>query len=72
MFNLLSILLSVAVVAIVALGVTVSMSVDGFDLSVGSNVSLTVMLTAASLVYWGLGPILSTVIGLAHRHWWSA
>lgn len=64
-FNLLSILLSVAVVAIVALGVTVSMTVDGFDLSVGANVSLTVMVTAASLVYWGLGPVLSTVIGLA-------
>jgi simple sugar transport system permease protein len=64
-FNLLSILLSVAVVAIVALGVTVSMSVDGFDLSVGSNVSLTVMVTAASLVYWGLGPVLSIVVGLA-------
>ncbi|MDH2445124.1 ABC transporter permease [Amnibacterium sp. CER49] len=64
-FNGLSILLSVAVVAIVALGVTISMSVDGFDLSVGSNVSFTVMLTAASLVYWGLGPVLSLLIGLA-------
>ncbi|GAA2752620.1 ABC transporter permease [Amnibacterium kyonggiense] len=63
-FNLLSILLSVAVVAIVALGVTVSMSVDGFDLSVGSTVSITVMLTAASLVYWGLGPVLAVLIGL--------
>ncbi|WP_375389016.1 ABC transporter permease [uncultured Amnibacterium sp.] len=64
-FNLLSILLSVAVVAIVALGVTVSMSVDGFDLSVGSNVSLTVMVTSASLVYWGLGPVVSPLLGLA-------
>ena len=64
-FNGLSILLSVAVVAIVALGVTVSMSVDGFDLSVGSNVSFTVMLTAAGLVYWGLGPVVSLLLGLA-------
>jgi simple sugar transport system permease protein len=64
-FNGLSILLSVAVVAIVALGVTISMSVDGFDLSVGSNVSFTVMITSASLVYWGLGPIVSPLIGLA-------
>ena len=63
-FNVLSILLSVAVVAIVALGVTVSMTVDGFDLSVGSTVSLSVMVTAASLVYWGLGPVPSTVLGL--------
>lgn len=64
-FNALSILLSVAVVAIVALGVTVSMAVDGFDLSVGSNVSFTVMITAASLVYWGLGPVVSPLVGLA-------
>jgi simple sugar transport system permease protein len=64
-FNGLSILLSVAVVAIVALGVTVSMSVDGFDLSVGSTVSLTVMVTASSLVYWGLGPVVSLLLGLA-------
>lgn len=64
-FNALIILQSVAVVAIVALGLTVSMSVDGFDLSVGSTVSMTVMVTAASLVYWGLGPVVSPLLGLA-------
>lgn len=63
--NALVILQSVATVAIVAMGVTVSMTVDGFDLSVGSTVSFVVMLTAASLVYWGLGGVWATVIGLA-------
>jgi simple sugar transport system permease protein len=52
--NLLIILQSVAVVAIVALGVTVSMAVGGFDLSVGANVSFVVMVTALTMVRFNL------------------
>ena len=63
--NALVILQGVAITAIVALGVTISLSVNGFDLSVGSVVSLVVMLTAASQVYWNLGPVWAIVIGLA-------
>ena len=63
--NALTILQSVAIVAIVALGQTVSMTVDGFDLSVGSNVSFTVMVTAAGFVYWGLGTVPAILLGLA-------
>jgi simple sugar transport system permease protein len=63
--NVLIILEGVSFTAIIALGVTISLTVDGFDLSVGSNVSFVVMLTVAAQVYWNLGPVLSVVIGLA-------
>ena len=63
--NALVILQGVAITAIVALGVTISLTVNGFDLSVGSTVSLTVMMTAATQVYWDLGPVWAVVIGLA-------
>jgi simple sugar transport system permease protein len=64
-FNAFQILQAVSVTAIIALGVTISLSIDGFDLSVGSNVSLTVMLTAAAQVFWDLPWWLALIIGLA-------
>ncbi|MFT8593528.1 MAG: ABC transporter permease [Bifidobacterium sp.] len=63
--NLYVILQSVAVTAIVALGVTVSMTVGGFDLAVGSTVSLSVMIVAAAQIYYGLGVVWAVVLGLA-------
>ena len=63
--NALIILQGVSFTAIIAMGVTISLTVDGFDLSVGSIVSFVVMLTAAAQVYWNLGPVLAIVIGLA-------
>ncbi|KFI82869.1 ABC transporter permease [Bifidobacterium psychraerophilum] len=63
--NLYVILQSVAVTAIVALGVTVSMTVGGFDLAVGSTVSLSVMVVAAAQIYHGLGIVWAVVLGLA-------
>jgi simple sugar transport system permease protein len=63
--NALVILQAVAITAVVALGVTVSLTVAGFDLSVGSTVSFVVMLTAATQVYWDLGPVWAVVLGLA-------
>lgn len=63
--NVLIILEGVSFTAIIALGVTISLMVDGFDLSVGSNVSFVVMITIAAQVYWNLGAVWSVVIGLA-------
>jgi simple sugar transport system permease protein len=63
--NALIILQSVAITSIVALGVTVSLTIAGFDLSVGSIVGFVVMLTAAVQVYWDLGPVWAVAIGLA-------
>ena len=48
--NVVSILQSVSTVGIIGLGVTVSMVVGGFDLSVGANAGFTVMLCAICLV----------------------
>ena len=48
--NLLSVLQSVAVVALLGIGVTVTLAVDGFDLSVGSIAAFTLMLTSYALV----------------------
>lgn len=62
--NLFVVLQSVAITAIVALGVTVSLVVDGFDLSVGGNVSLVVMATTALQVYLALPGWLAVVAGL--------
>ncbi|HBI02921.1 MAG TPA: sugar ABC transporter permease, partial [Paenibacillaceae bacterium] len=50
--NLTDILRSISIVAIVAIGVTFSLIVDGFDLSVGSTVSLTTVLTASLMVWY--------------------
>lgn len=51
--NTFSILQSISIVAIVALGVTVSLVVGGFDLSVGANAGLAVMSSSIALVIYG-------------------
>ena len=48
--NAFSVLQSVAVVALLAIGVTVTLSVDGFDLSVGSIAAFTLMLSSYAMV----------------------
>src|SRR5271166_6445116 len=48
--NLFSVLQSVAVVVLLGIGVTVTLAVDGFDLSVGSVAAFTLMLTSYAMV----------------------
>ncbi|MGD8486246.1 MAG: ABC transporter permease [Chloroflexota bacterium] len=55
---------SVAIVAIVALGVTVSLAADGFDLSVGANVGFVVMLTTSVMVIHDFPAVVAVVVGL--------
>jgi len=62
--NGLIILQSVAIVTIVALGVTVSLAADGFDLSVGANVGFVVMLTSTVMVRFALTGPSAVVLGL--------
>lgn len=62
--NAVIILQSVAITAIIALGVTISLTVGGFDLSVGSTVSFVVMLTTASQVYFEAPPVVAVLLGL--------
>jgi simple sugar transport system permease protein len=50
--NLTDILRSISIVTFVAIGVTFSLTVDGFDLSVGSTVSIATVVTAAMMVWY--------------------
>nr|WP_055107761.1 ABC transporter permease [Paenibacillus ihumii] len=52
--NLSDILNSIAIVTFVAIGVTLSLAVDGFDLSVGSTVSLTTVVSASLMIWYQL------------------
>lgn len=62
--NTLIVLQSVAIVAIVALGVTVSLVVGGFDLSIGANAGFVVMLTSLAMVRFELPGIVAVLLGL--------
>jgi simple sugar transport system permease protein len=53
--NLLDILEAVSVTALLGLGITVSLAVGGFDLSVGSTAAMGVMTAAYAQVVWGFG-----------------
>ncbi|MBN3527636.1 ABC transporter permease [Paenibacillus apiarius] len=59
--NLADILRSISIVTFVAIGVTLSLIVGGFDLSVGSTVSLTTVVTA-SLMIWYEMPLVVVII----------
>ena len=63
--NIVSILQSVSTVGIIACGVTVSMVIGGFDLSVGANAGFTVMLCAICLVLLALPTVAVVPIALA-------
>jgi simple sugar transport system permease protein len=62
--NFLIILQSVAIVTIVALGVTVSLAANGFDLSVGANVGFVLMATTTAMVRFALSGPTAVAIGL--------
>ncbi|GED14391.1 ABC transporter permease [Aneurinibacillus migulanus] len=72
--NITDILRYISIVTLVAIGVTFSLIVDGFDLSVGSTVSLTTVVTASLMVWYQLPlplviliPILlGALVGLAN------
>lgn len=52
--NLSDILRSISIVTLLALGVTFTLVVDGFDLSVGSTMSLSTVITASLMVWYEL------------------
>lgn len=63
--NLFSVLQSVAVVALLAVGVTVTLAVDGFDLSIGSIAAFTLMVSSYAMVVWQLGAVATVGFALA-------
>ncbi|WP_123040807.1 ABC transporter permease [Cohnella candidum] len=62
--NLMDILKAISIVAFVAIGVTISLMVDGFDLSVGATVSLSTVVTATLMVWYQMPLIVVLVVPL--------
>jgi simple sugar transport system permease protein len=62
--NLFSVLQSVAVVALLGIGVTVTLAVDGFDLSVGSIAAFTLMLTSYAMVVLQFNAVETVTVAL--------
>lgn len=63
--NLMSILQAVAVVAILGTGVTLSMAVGGFDLSVGAVAASSVMAASYAMIVWQFGVFITVPLVLA-------
>jgi simple sugar transport system permease protein len=62
--NLLLIARAVSILCIVAIGVTISVTVDGFDVSVGAVTGLSVLLSTSLMVIWNLEWYLAILITL--------
>ncbi|KHS90384.1 sugar ABC transporter permease [Pectobacterium brasiliense] len=71
-YNIINILRSIAIVTVIAIGVSISLSIGGFDLSVGSTASLANALVISLFVWHGFGTtgaivltlLLCTLVGL--------
>lgn len=63
--NLFIILQSVSVVALLALGVTLTMAVGGLDLSIGAVAAMSLMIASYVMVVLDWGPLPAIVISLA-------
>jgi len=63
--NVVTILRSISIVTIIAIGLTVSLAVGGFDLSVGSTASLANALVISFFVWHGQGTGISLALTLA-------
>ena len=59
--NAMSVLQGVSVVAILGIGVTITMAVAGFDLSIGAIAASSVMVASYSMVVWDNGALASLV-----------
>ncbi|HGG03837.1 MAG TPA: ABC transporter permease [Aliiroseovarius sp.] len=63
-FSAVFIFQSVAITGILALGVTVTLVVDGFDLSIGSTATSALMLSAYVMVVWEQGAVVAVLLCL--------
>ncbi len=62
--NMVTIMRSISIVTVIATGITVSLTVDGFDLSVGSVATFSVALVMSFFVWYGWGTIPAIVVAL--------
>jgi simple sugar transport system permease protein len=62
--NLMLIARAVSILVIVAIGVTISVSVDGFDVSVGAVTGLSVLLSTSLMVIWNVDWLVAILLTL--------
>ncbi len=62
--NIMNILRSIAIVSLMAIGITISLTVDGFDLSVGAVAGFAAVIAAKFMVVWEFGTVVSIIVPL--------
>jgi Ribose/xylose/arabinose/galactoside ABC-type transport systems, permease components len=62
--NMMDILRSVTIITLISLGVTITLVVNGFDMSVGSVSSLAVVVASATMVIHLQGPVMAVIYSL--------
>jgi simple sugar transport system permease protein len=62
--NITNVFRSVSIVALIALAITMSLTVNGFDLSVGATSGFAAVIAAKFMVIWEMGPVPAIVIPL--------
>ncbi|MFB5185989.1 ABC transporter permease [Yersinia intermedia] len=62
--NIINILRSIAIVTVIAIGVSISLSIGGFDLSVGSTASLANAIVVSLFVWYGFGTTSAIILTL--------
>lgn len=62
--NVVTILRSISIVTVIAIGITISLTVDGFDLSVGSVATFADTLVISMFVWYGMGTTSAVLITL--------
>lgn len=63
--NMINILRSISIVTIIAIGVTISLSINGFDLSVGSTASLANAIAISMFVWYSQNLFIALLVVLA-------
>ncbi len=62
--NITNIFRSVSIVCLIALAITMSLTVDGFDLSVGAVAGFASVIAAKIMVIWEMGPVIAIIVPL--------
>lgn len=70
-FNIINILRSIAIVTVIAIGVSISLTIGGFDLSVGSTASLANALVISCLSGMARDHRSDSDNPRALHHWWG-
>ena len=62
--NITNVFRSVSIVALIALAITMSLTIDGFDLSVGATAGFASVIAAKIMVIWEMSPAVAIVVPL--------